>query len=90
METGACPLQSRGQRVTTMSATPRTLAPATLLYTRIGTFITLLLLVGLAPGALAPERQIPRMNWYENLSARPRNVGGRFSGKVSEYVSARS
>lgn len=63
--------------------------PDTLLYIRMGTFITLLLLDGPAPGAETPDpaRQTPRMNWYENFSARPRNVGGRFSGRTSVYVS---
>ena len=41
----------------------RLVVPVTLLYTRIGTFITLLLLEELAPEMFVPARQIPRMNW---------------------------
>lgn len=67
----------------------------TWLYTRIGTFITRLLLFPLAEEGVEEEgdeaaRQIPRMNWYENFSARPRKVGGRFSGRLIVYSSEKS
>jgi hypothetical protein len=68
--------------------------PAAWLYTRIGTFITRLtlfapvgprLLDDLIADALA--RHVPITSSYENLSARPRNVGGRLSGSDTVYVS---
>jgi len=59
-------------------------SPTTLLYTRIGTFITLLTLF--AP--VEPARQVPTTNSYENFTDRPLNVGGRLSGSGIIYVSA--
>ena len=67
---------------------------ATWLYTRIGTFMTrLMLLAPVGPRLLedrmaeAFARQVPITSSYESFSERPRNVGGRFEGSVSEYVS---
>ena len=37
--------------------------------------------------AEAFARQVPITSSYESFSERPRNVGGRFEGSVSEYVS---
>lgn len=68
--------------------------PATWLYTRIGTFITrLVLFAPVGPRLLddliadALARHVPITSSYENLSARPLNVGGKFSGSATVYVS---
>lgn len=68
--------------------------PATWLYTRIGTFMTRLMpFAPVGPRLLhdliadVPARHVPITSSYENLSARPRNVGGRLSGSETVYVS---
>lgn len=70
------------------------IVPATWLYTRIGTFIIrLMLFAPVGPRLLddliaeALARHVPTTSSYENLSARPRNVGGRLSGSAIVYVS---
>jgi hypothetical protein len=56
----------------------------TWLYNRIGTFITLLMLLALTPPPLpvGPARHVPTTSSYENLSDLPLNVGGKLSGSL--------
>lgn len=70
------------------------IVPVMWLYIRIGTFITRLMpLAPVGPRLLddliadALARHVPITSSYENLSARPRNVGGRLSGSDTVYVS---
>ncbi len=59
------------------------------LYSRIGTFITLLMLFALTPPLppAGPARHVPTTSSYENLSDFPLNVGGKLSGSLIVYVS---
>ena len=62
--------------------------PATWLYILIGTFITRLTLFALLrPEGEDPALHVPTTSSYENANDLPRNVGGRLSGSVIEYVS---
>ena len=62
--------------------------PATWLYILIGTFITRLTLFALLrPEEEDPALHVPTTSSYEKANDLPRNVGGRLSGSVIEYVS---
>jgi len=39
--------------------------------------------------AEALARHVPITSSYDSLSERPRNVGGRFAGSITEYVSVK-
>src|SRR5882762_6002838 len=65
------PLSTNNKLAGSKTGQPKNDSPNTLLYTRMGTFMTRLTLfapVGPFPDTEEPARHVPTINWYENFN----------------------